>query len=134
MTEKPLDIHPFFYFVLDFPHIFDCFLRLLQAYTTMTWTEETKEMPQKVAKTIQDNQAYKRLIENDPEKLSWYHDYLMSIWKLDIFRPYLDKAITLMCEDLQATRYRPEFRATVLTIFASVSITPHTKRVSFQFL
>jgi senataxin len=90
------------------------------------WSEEstTTDYPQVIFDAIKDNTAYTELLLNsDPGSwlLSWYMDYLNTIWDFPVLGNVVAKMADFMCEELQHERFQ-ELRPSVMVAAARVSL------------
>jgi senataxin len=95
----------------DFQDVLKCFLYLLQRLGGHLWQDEKPEYPQVVFDAIKDNPAYLETIASTipgtdkPWHLSWYTEYLQSIWKHSNFSEILARVTAFVCEELQHERF-----------------------------
>ena len=101
----------------------ECFARMLQVYGATMWEggKTAQENARGISGVLNSNSSYRALIKRDPERLVWYHDYLMSIWKHEMFEEALVQMTTSMCKDIQNSHVDVTLRALTMTVLASVS-------------
>jgi senataxin len=115
------------FFCTDFVDVLRCLLFLIKRLNNNLWEREGPEFPQVVFDAVKDNPSFSHLLQSidsvgdRPWFISWFPEYLQTLYDLPIYADVLAKIIDFMCEELQHERFQ-EARPTIMTAATRVSI------------
>lgn len=110
---------------LDFREVLRCMLQAMKKLNDKLWSGENADYPQIVFDSIKDNPSYTNiLLAHDDQKeqpwfLFFFHEYLRSIWDMQIFGDVLARFAAFTCDELQHYRFEKK-RPAVMSIALQV--------------
>jgi hypothetical protein len=73
------------------------------------WTQEDPHLPQNILDTIQDNDGFALLVENQcksPWANNWSSIYLRTFWQSPSWEELLGKILSILCHEVQHDHLR----------------------------
>lgn len=117
---------PFICHNVDFVDVLRSLVVLCKRMLGDLWIDEgnSTDFPQVIFDAIKDNPSYAELLlrpESGHWLMSWFMEYLVTIWHLPVLGNVVAKMADFMCEELQHERFQ-ELRPSAMVSAARVSI------------
>ena len=100
------------HFISEFSHVLQCTICLIRKLREKTWNGESADYASVTFDAIKDNTSFSNMLmdagdaqDSIPWWLSWFGDYLTSLWSMPDFDEVLAKMVNFLCGEAQHERF-----------------------------